>query len=244
MILIWMSCRLVLISRVLLLSLLMTAGFLRAQEESLPSDLKSLRPTAFANTVATVRGQVTCVLDGMFYIQDESDAFPVYRDKASDFVSAGDVIELKCQRKGRASELVLMALEIRKIEARPLPAPIDTTIDAVIRGEHLHRRVRVKGSVHDVAANDASALLMVDENIASIRVSLPSNGTRPDDLLDADVEVTGIALASSRYTSSDRMWATLPTNSADDIKVLRHRSGLPVRGEVYAMPPRGPAGES
>lgn len=200
-----------------------------AQDKPLPDDLKQLRPSEIINDIAVVHGQVTCVLDGLFYIQDADDAFPVYREKAASVVAAGDVIELRCERRGKANGLVITAIDIKKLEARPLPEPIDTTIMEVVRGEHRHRRVRLKGSVHDVAADASAALLLVDDGIASVRVRLPIQGERPDDLLDSEIEVTGIALSGSYYDHSDRLWASFPINSADDMKVLKPGNADPFR---------------
>ncbi len=219
----------------MLLSLLLITAGAVAQLTGMGSQgLRGLRATAIASVgVATARGQVTCVLNGLFYVQDETDAFPVYYDYAATTVAPGDVIEMKCERRSRLKEMVLAAIEIHKVETRALPEPIDTTIDAVIRGEHLHRRVRVKGSVHDIASNDHTAVLMVDGTASSLSVRIPTNGTRPDELLDADVAVTGIALAGSHAKGTERLWADCPLNSPDDVVILKQGDADPfTRPEV------------
>lgn len=129
--------------------------------------------------------------------------------------------------------LAVLMLSSAAASAQQIQEPIDTTIEKVLVEGRSTRRVRVKGSVHDIALKNNRVVLQLDDGLSSLMVSFPAqNQTLPLDYLDAVVEVTGIALPNSEQPPVlFRLWSKMALDSADDLRVIK-----PGRADVYAGP--------
>lgn len=129
--------------------------------------------------------------------------------------------------------LITHLLSITAADAQQAQEPIDTTIEKVLVVGKSTRRVRVRGSVHDIALKNNHVVLQLDDGLSSLMVSFPTQREAlPLDYLDAVVEVTGVALPNSEQPPVlFRLWSKMALDSINDLRVIK-----PGRADVYAGP--------
>lgn len=200
-------------------------------------DLWNLRSAAPSGSEFTAHATVTCVERTQFYLQDYTDAFVFLYPKGEPAIQAGDFVKVTGIRRGAFPDLQLQATSVVKVGTRVLPEAPLTAIGNVITTLSSNFRMRVRGSVHDVAVDDDHIILHVVHDLAGLTVKIPAPpGERPvrlrTELLDAVVEVTGISIRGGTHPDNTyRPWSVMPVASLADLKVL-----TPGRADIFDAP--------
>ena len=189
--------------RILLLSctLLSCAGTSMAQDAAVFADIATIvSADKTTTTQVRVHGVVTCAEANSFFVQDGTGALQVAIDNAGALVNVGDAVETSGILMRAGTELQLHAGQVLKRGTQAVPdAPHFGNNELLRMGRPAHgRRVNVAGSVQDVALVLDEVRLQVWNYNAPIVVAWrlsaddPSR-RRPDDLLDAIIDATGVA---------------------------------------------------
>ncbi|MBX7209648.1 MAG: PAS domain-containing sensor histidine kinase [Verrucomicrobiaceae bacterium] len=224
---------------------LLQAG-VRAQEAfpGSPDTIAIVRKESLQAQSRLIRGVVTCVEDNMCFVQDDTGAMAVQLSAARKLVSTGDEIETG----GRIVQFQygpqLQAGGLKKLGSKPLPEPQTTSLAALVAGAAQDQLVRFRASVHDVAMVGKEVRLQLlaepgpNQPVGSAwtllwwRLDAAVPARRPDELLDALIEVTGVAMRGSGGRNQFTL-ARLVLNSETDIKVIE-----PGSPDIFTRPIR------
>ncbi len=210
-----MPARLVL--PLLLPMLVMPAAESRAQETI---SIARLHESAKQGDTTVIRGVVTCVANKELFVQDGSAATAVTITTPVD-VSAGDEVQVTGKVRRLATGSVVEMDKIERLGASTLPEPEITSIATLFGGHARWQRVRVTTAVHDVAIVGGEVRLQIPiGSIASEARWRFLSMKRPDELLDAVVELTGVAVP---YVRPDGVIGItyLQLRGVDDVKVIQ-----------------------
>jgi PAS domain S-box-containing protein len=219
----------------LLFALLAAAGLAHGQLPEVP--VQRARDLAVTGKLIAIRGVVTWVEEHGFFVQDASSAIKVETKASLPSVSLGDEVRVEGIPTGRGQGLTLRAASVTRIGTKPLPPGEETTMEALGRTGFHCQRVRITGSVHDVAIMDNTVRLLVQGRTNSLTVwwTLPATGPPPEihfELLDAVVEVTGVA-HSSTIIDGDAKGGRIMLASRDDLRIL-----CPGSSDIFTRPLR------
>ncbi len=182
------------------------------------------------------QGVVTCVEKDFFYLQRDQRAWVISRRGKPFDVSVGDALTIKGKDDSAAGTPIVMPLEITRNGTSPLPDPISTFMPVLIASGPDNVRMRLRGSVHHVSAGKGRVHLWVEDVISSLTVTIltpEENPRRPDELLDAFVEITGISRKGTTLANrAGRTWSTMTVNSMEDVRVI-----TPGHADVFSRPP-------
>jgi signal transduction histidine kinase len=222
-----------------------TTGSVQAQ--SLGGDaplmtVKQIRDKNQANLSVMVRGTVTATDVVRIFVQDATGGIGIIRSGIRELVVVGDFVEVKGTTTGQGALLGLNGLTLTKTGTAPLPKAEVLTAERLDAGEAKNQRVRLSGTVHEVGVNSGMLILQIQSGGASFMAmwqgNLPNAETRVlvprMDLLDADVEVEGVAIAQISISGSRIGFRlVMGSDEAPHLKVLR-----PGSADVFTRPLR------
>ena len=199
---------------------------LEAQEYGRWVTLKDLRETGVAGEIVQATGVVTAVEFGVFFLQDETAAMPVEVWNSQQLVGPGDRVGVRGSVTGSGLRMRLQAVEVAPIGPRPLPEAEPARAASLLSGAARFQRVRLTGVVHDISMirSEVELMLRSDRSLISVcwHPELEPNGPaeRPDFLLDAVVEVTGVAQLVAN-TDGGPARVRIPLASSRDVRVIQ-----------------------
>ncbi|MCB1231385.1 MAG: PAS domain S-box protein [Verrucomicrobiae bacterium] len=220
---------------IVFVALSLVVATVRAQEKTSISLIEELRREGVAGTRVACRGIVTAVERHHLFVQDETDAIEIQWWNADKTVHVGEVIIVRGELTGYGNGLQVRGEEVTKDGAAPLPEPEATTAESLVGGPAVCRRVILTGVVHDVVRVEDEVRLLIRSGAIPLIVTWHLPGTdlaRPDELLDAIVEVTGVAHADGAVDSLFSGIRILLA-SPSDLHILR-----PGDANVFSRPKR------
>jgi len=206
-----------------------------AEQPAPVTTLKELRETGFAGRIVSTTGVVTCVEQHHFFIQDETNAMQVQAWNAQQVVDAGDLVVVRGVLVGYGAGIQIRAEDVNRQGKRELPAPELLPASQLLTGSAHCQRVRITGAVHDVVFVRGEVKLLLRSDGVVMHVCwhpAAANAERPDDLLDALVEVTGVAHSGAGADGSPT-GGRIPIISRDDLRVIK-----PGSADIFQRPMR------
>jgi diguanylate cyclase (GGDEF)-like protein len=197
--------------------------------ESLTGEQAALGvPVAFEATVTYVRGY-----EAELFVEDGGEAIYVM-DVATTSLAPGDRVLIKGTTQS-SFRTVVVSNNVKVLRHGPLPQPVPAAFGPLLRGQFDCRYVMARGVVrsaevtwstrHEVAQLE----LAMDGGEAGVALDIKDRAAVKD-LLDAEVEVTGVA--SGRFDSKMQLIGVLlHATSMNDIEVLRKP-----RAEAESLP--------
>lgn len=185
--------------------------------------VKDMRETGVAGRTVSGAGVVTCVEQHHFFIQDETGAIQVQFWNAQQAVGAGDLVVVTGVLVGYGGGLQIRGTDINRQGTRVLPEPETPKAAELFTGGARCQRVRVTGVVHDVTFMRGEVKLMVRSDRVPLSVCwhpMDAKTTRPDELLDAVVEVTGVA-HSGAGPDGRTTGGRIAVATRDDVRVIK-----------------------
>lgn len=203
-----------------------TLNTLRAVHSLSNGEANHSLPVAFEATVTYFRGY-----EHFMFVQDE-DAAIFVRIHASPTLVPGDRVLVKGTTQASFHPIVI-ADKVALLHHGAMPKPVPTGFDDLIRSQYDSQLVVMRAHVRaadlqvsPLAPVQSSRLQLLAEG-SHIEAYLDSDDAgRLEDLLDAEVEVTGIAAGKF----DDKMQQTgvvLYLSSLADVKILKHASDSP-----------------
>lgn len=225
-----MSCRR---TALLLHTLLFIGGWCGAQDVAEPVliSIRDALKEGATGQLMRVRGTVTHVAENSFFLQDQTAAIQVSPYLPAEPVKPGDVVQVTGALLHLPTIRQLSPVRVVKTGTAPLPDAEPLSPQQLADGAARCQRVRVKGSVHDVVVESGYVWLHVQSLTVPVTVrwrpklAAGEAPLRPDDLLDALVEVTGVAVPPGPS------WAQVLPDSAADIDILK-----PGSADVFTRP--------
>ncbi|MCB1209669.1 MAG: PAS domain S-box protein, partial [Verrucomicrobiales bacterium] len=219
----------------LIVALNLAATPMHAQTAAQFLNLHELRQQGIAGRSVECQGTVTCVETHHFFIQDSSDALQIQVWNAGRQVSVGDVVKVHGVLVGYGGGLQVRGEVLTKTGESPLPEPESVAAESLVNGGSHCQRVKLTGAVHDIALVKGEVQLLVRSGTIALTICWhlrDGERQRPDDLLDALVEVIGVAHSGSTpdgATSGGR----IPLASSADLRILQ-----PGNPDVFTRPLR------
>lgn len=187
-----------------------------------------------AERPAVVRGVVTLVTphvvidDGRdaIYVEPRnvlgSDGTPLVTRSLGVPLEMGEEIEVSGAVSLRGFMPGLVMQSIRRLGTRPLPEPGTINFTRLFAGSDDGRRVRVAGVVQAVLDNPEGWSLILESASRRFRVIVSHEllPTRPDHLIDADVDLVGVCY-SYRNSRGEFLAPALFVGRADDLRVTQ-----------------------
>lgn len=219
------------------LPLWMPALGTRAQDDGPVTPIQEAREVSAVGTVLRVKGVVTAVSGNLLFMQDGSHGIAIRLMDASESCQPGDVLIVTGSVSNPSSTPMLRPSHVEKVGTAPLPEPEPVTADGLnARSLARDQRVRLTGSVHDVARLRDGIVLQVWNTESYVTATWPPStdegSRRPDEFLDAIVEITGVAATPTR-TSDRALPVTVHMNALQDLRVVRTGSA-----DVFSRPVR------
>ncbi len=195
-----------------------------------------------SNIPVRVSGVVTAADPVRIFIQDETGGIGIFRAALRGQVEAGDLVEVSGATTGSGAGLGISGQSLVKTGKAELPKPQAISAERLEASDARHQRVRIAGTVHEVAASGEVQILQVQSGNASFMVMWQASPPeQPDrvlaprlDLLDADVELEGVAMpqfSPAGLRSGFRLF--LASSEPPHLKVLRAGSS-----DVFTRPLR------
>lgn len=184
-------------------------------------DANSAVPVAFEATVVYSRGY-----ESLLFVQDDDAALFVRPPSTSQWIP-GDRIFIQGKTQGSFRPLVV-ASSITLAHHGQLPPPAQTTWSQMIQAQLDARLAVVRATVHavDMVVNAASSVqsarlqLLMEGGHLEAYVDC-DNGAALKDLLDADVEITGV-VAGKFDDKMEQTGIVLYVSKLADIRILKH----------------------
>ena len=201
-------------------------SYLRAIHAITNEQAKAAQPVDFEATVVYWRGY-----ENIMFVQDGDSAIFV-RPPNTQTLAPGDRVRVRGTMQASFHPLVVGSTVTLLRHGAP-PAPVPATFEELIRAQYDARQVTVRATVRaadlvmSTAAPVTSARLQLLTQGGHIEANLDSTDENAlKNLLDADVEVTGVA-AGKFDNKMQQTGVVLYLSSADDIKVLKRASADP-----------------
>lgn len=180
-----------------------------------------------------LRGTVTYVASAEQFVLDDGAGRVYVRTAHGETVSAGDRVRVSGTVTHRIPNITarrafwrsLFADKVEITGKTSVPETVDSTVGAIVRGEHYLQRVRVIGTVDDLLPDDVDpgySILILREGAQTLLVSLrhPNALTASGrDIVGARVSITGLCVYGHGGVRQLTGWRLMP-KQADKLTIL------------------------
>ena len=180
-----------------------------------------------------LRGTVTYVASAEQFVLDDGAGRVYVRTEHGETVSAGDRVRVSGTVTHRIPNITarrafwhsLFADKVEVTGKASVPGTVDSTVGAIVRGEHYLQRVRVIGTVDDLMPDDVDpgySILILREGAQTLLVWLrhPSALTASGrDIVGARVSITGLCVYGHGGVRQLTGWRLMPKRT-DELTVL------------------------
>ncbi len=206
----------------------------------------SKRQIRIRGTISVVAGMlgdiVTNPKDKSFCVEDESAGIWIRVTQAVDEGLLEDTSVLSHLKAGMTAEIegslhpggfapVVLPRRIKLLGPGELKQDEHPDLKDFFRGAYIMRRITVGGVVQNVTDDSPGWLVRVETGAGHFLTRLPkTDGLSPATLMDAEIQVTGVA-GASRNWRSQFICPRVMIAEADDIQILRSPSEDPFQAE-------------